>query len=95
MSELNHLSEEQKKQVLEIFPKEIRDLESSDEGASVVAPVKEVNSSPEDDKIKDTKDIPEVDEWKDGYLDYEKKSNDSDRVVYEFNDIEITEEDLD
>jgi len=98
--DLDHLTEEEKKTVLSIFPKEIRDLESTDDGEIAGKPVtdniepKVDNSKKEtDEKYQD--DEPEKDaDWKEGYLDYAKKSKDSDRVSYEDSEIEIIEEDM-
>ncbi len=92
-SELDHLTEEERKIVLSIFPKEIPDLESTDEGVKedgepVIKP--EVDTS----KVLDKRSEDQKQDWRSGYTDYEKKTKDSDRVVFEENEIEITEEDL-
>ncbi len=85
--DLEHLTAEERKAVLEIYPKGIKDLESTDDGKSKsVPPAKENASEPEVDRVKE--------DWKDGYLDYEKKTKDSDRVIFEEGDIEVVEEDL-
>ncbi len=83
--DLDHLTEEERKSVLEIYPKEIKDLESSNDG-SHTDPTKEVEKKPEDDTLKT--------EWKDGYLDYEVKTKESERVSYEDDEIDVIEEDI-
>jgi len=89
--DLEHLTEEQRKQVLDIFPKDIKDLESTDEGVSKEA---EAVKKPEVDIGLEKKSIEQVQDWKDGYIDYEKKTKESDRVVFEEGEIEVVEEDL-
>ncbi len=83
MIELEHLTEEQKKQVLEIFPKEIPDIEKESEIKS--EPEKELKNPPTPEQKED---------WKLGYTEYDHKNKTSDRVVFEESEIEITEEDL-
>jgi len=83
--DLEHLTEDQRKQVLEIFPNEIKDIEKPEaEPALEGEPEKGLEKKSEEQK----------EDWKKGYLDYEVKTKDSDRVVFEENEIEITEEDL-
>ncbi len=97
-SDLDHLTKEERKTVLEIFPKEIKDLESSDDikkGEQLVSADsdKQVEGDSKETKNKISKNVSE-ENWKDGYLDYEVKTKESDRVVFDDGDIEIVEEDL-
>lgn len=84
--ELDYLTEEQKKEVKLIYPEDVKDLESSDDG-SHTEPVKEAEKKPDEGTSKA--------EWKDGYLEYAVKTKESERIQYGEEDIEITEEDLD
>jgi len=85
--DLEHLTEEQRKTILEIYPKEIKDLE-----ASVSEDSKNI---PEKEKGLNKKSEEQKEDWKSGYLEYEVKTKESDRVVYDDDEIDITEEDLD
>ncbi len=84
-SDLEHLTEEEKAEVLKIYPKEIKDIE---------------NSIPEDSKQREEKkeglekvSKEQEEDWKSGYVDYEKKTKESDRVSYSEEEIEVLEED--
>lgn len=83
--ELEHLTDEQKKAVLEIYPKEIKDLESTNEAVE-----KEIRIEPSGEAEVDK---PKA-EWKDGYLEYEVKNKESDHIDYEDSEIEVVEEDI-
>ncbi len=87
MSDLDHLTAEEIENVLSIYPKK---SESINDGPPIAEPVKTAEEKPEVDSSK----VVSKTEWKDGYVEYEKKSPTSDRVVFEENEIEITEEDL-
>ncbi len=93
MSDLDHLTAEEIENVLSIYPKK---SESINDGPPIAEPVKTAEEKPEVDssKVLHKPDDKSSVEWKDGYLEYEKKSPTSDRVVFEENEIEITEEDL-
>ncbi len=89
--ELEHLTPEQRKQVLEIYPKEIQDLESTDEGVKedgmpVIKPEVDI---PKDDRTPEQKE-----DWKKGYTDYDHKTNESERIQFGDDEIEVIEEDL-
>ncbi len=91
-SDLDHLTEEERKVVLGIYPKEIADLETKEQ---ISKNVSEDSNQREEKKVGLEKVSDEQKEdWKSGYIDYEKKTKDSDRVVFEETEIEITEEDL-
>ncbi len=85
---LEHLTEEERKTVLSIFPKEIADIEAN---AS-----EDTKNIPEVEKEKglEKKSVEQKEDWKDGYLEYEKKTNVSDHVSYEDGEIEISEEEF-
>ncbi len=85
------MSEEFNKNNYRLFlEKEIKDLESTDDGKKSDVPIPE---KPEVDNSKVlTKEQKE--DWRKGYTDYEVKNKESDRVVFEDSEIEITEEDL-
>ncbi len=83
---LDHLTEEEKEEILKIYPKK---LESVDEGVSEHG---EPVIKPEIDKSKVVSKEKKED-WKAGYIDYEVKNKQSDRLSYEDSEIEILEED--
>ncbi len=91
-SDLDHLTDEERKVVLEIYPKEIKDLEQKGE----ISPNVSEDSKQREEKKDGLEKVSEEqkEDWKSGYVDYEKKTKDSDRVVYEEGEIELTEEDL-
>lgn len=86
-SDLDHLTEEERKTVLSIYPKEIKDIEKTE---PVIDEQKQI--SPNVAELPVTKEQKE--DWKDGYTDYEKKTKDSERVSYEDNEIEIIEDEF-
>ncbi len=91
--ELDHLTEDERKTVLSIFPKEIRDLESTNEDSKSESVPNGNEKKSEVDKLDSKIQALTKEEWKDGYLDYEKKTKDSDRISYEDGEIEISEDD--
>lgn len=89
--ELNYLDDEQVDFVKNLYPKS----ESSDDGKKEMSNV----NQPEDDKQEEKKEIPEElkaknQDWRDGYETYEKKTKQSERLVFKEEEIEVIEEDL-
>ncbi len=90
MSDLDYLSDEQVEDIKQIFPKvpkEDKELQSTDESEqSKTVPIEK--ESVEVDKK------PKVEDWKDGYEEYEKKTKQSSGISYLEDEIEVIEEDM-
>jgi len=101
LSELDHLTEEEVKTVLGIFPRSESIIDGKTELSSKDGTSMEITTpNPEVDKskvIELNKNIDKLqnEEWKDGYTDYEKKTKESDHLTFGETEIEISEEDLD
>ncbi len=92
--DLEHLSDEDVKIVLEIFPKISK---NSSESTNEVSKVESApNGNAENAEVDKKPTTPKLNEesWKDGYVDYEKKTKDSDRVTFLEDEIEIIEEEF-
>ncbi len=88
---LEYLTEEERKTVLEIFPKK---LESTDDGQKPIQQDKDESPEVDTSKVLDKRSEEQKQDWKDGYTDYEKKTKDSDRLSYQDSEIEIIEEEF-
>ncbi len=82
--------------------KELKELELANDSSNTNAPegkpAIEIQQDKKDDvnTSKDKQEQPQVkkEEWKDGYLEYEVKNKESERVSYNEDEIEIIEEDV-
>ncbi len=78
--------------------KELKELELANDSTNTQkpSPVKDEEKKDDVNTSKDKQEQPQVkkEEWKDGYLEYEVKNKESERVSYNEDEIEIIEEDV-
>lgn len=86
--ELNYLDDEQVDFVKNLYPKS----ESSDDGKKEMSNVNQPEDDKQEEKKEGKKEVKE--DWKDGYENYEKKTKQSERLVFKEEEIEVIEEDL-
>lgn len=82
---IEKLTEAEEKIILEIYPN--AKLKSTDE-------VKDSPDTGSKQAEVDKRTPEQKQDWKDGYTDYEKKTKESERITFEENEIEITEEEV-